>query len=176
MSKQTPIITPTFAWMLQRPHRILAFGFGSGLSPIAPGTFGSLVALPMFWWLHGYGLQTYLLVILVGFAVGVWVCEKTTQDLGVDDYGGIVWDEVVGQLIASAPLLIWKPEYLELWLIASFVLFRIFDIWKPYPIRELDKNVHGGLGIMLDDELAGLFAAMALTILLSVVTPGTVVV
>jgi phosphatidylglycerophosphatase A len=133
---------------------ILAFGLGSGLMRHAPGTWGSLlgvlIALPMQYF------PIFLLVfILIGaFLLGVYLCEKTASDLGVHDYGGIVWDEWVGQWC----VLFFLPEWSVGYIFSAFLLFRAFDIVKPFPIKWLDQHVHGGLGIMIDDVLAGGFA------------------
>ena len=135
------------------PIHLLAFGFGSGAAPKAPGTFGTLAALPIAWLMQPLPLWSYALIVLVAFVVGVYLCDRTSKDLAVHDHPGIVWDEFVGLWIAlfAAPVG-W------VWLVAGFLLFRLFDIWKPWPIGWLDKRVDGGLGIMLDDVVAGLFA------------------
>lgn len=132
----------------------LAFGLGSGLAPKAPGTFGTIAALPL-WWLLLADLSPvfYLLFLLVTFAFGVFLCDRTSNDLGVHDHPGIVWDEWVGVWIA----LFMVPAG-WLWVLAAFGLFRFFDIIKPWPIKWLDQKVEGGFGIMIDDVLAGLFA------------------
>ncbi len=147
------------AW--KTPTGWLAFGFGSGLAPVAPGTMGTLAALPLYCLLSVLPLWAYTLLVLAAFVVGVYVCGITSKRLGVPDYGGIVWDEFVGLWITLAAVpLHWKT------LLAGFALFRLFDILKPWPIGWLDKKVHGGLGIMLDDALAGLYAWGLLQILL----------
>ena len=135
----------------------LAFGFGSGLSPKAPGTMGTLAAIPLYLLLAKLPLMSYALVVLVSFIVGCWLCGEAAKRLGVHDFGGIVWDEFVGYWITmfAAP-----ADWL--WIAVGFVLFRVFDIWKPWPIRVADQQVHGGLGIMLDDVLAGIYAGLAL--------------
>jgi phosphatidylglycerophosphatase A len=142
---------------MKNPVHILAAGFGSGLSPFAPGTMGTLVAIPIYLLIAGLPLLAYLAICLVTFVMGIWLCDKTSKDLGVHDHGGIVWDEIVGYLVtmAGAPFG-WQ------WILAGFILFRIFDILKPWPIRWLDKSVSGGFGIMLDDLVAGLFSAAIL--------------
>lgn len=139
---------------LRNPVHLLAFGLGSGCAPKAPGTFGTLAAIP-FWWLllQDTPLIPYLCVIIAGFAFGVYLCEQTSKDLGVHDHGGIVWDEWIGLWITFIAL----PTGIE-WIIIGFALFRFFDIIKPWPIKWLDEKVHGGFGIMIDDVLAGIFA------------------
>jgi phosphatidylglycerophosphatase A len=146
--------------VLKSPVHFLAFGLGSGLSPKAPGTAGTLAAVPLYLLLLQLPLAYYVLALLVATVFGVWVCGKSSQLLGVHDHGGIVWDEFVGFWIT---MLMAPPGWL--WLLCGFVLFRVFDIWKPWPIRAVDRKVEGGLGIMLDDILAGAFALLALQLL-----------
>jgi phosphatidylglycerophosphatase A len=143
---------------LRNPIHLLAFGLGSGCAPKAPGTFGTLAAIP-FWWLflQDVPLIPYLCVLIAGFAFGVYLCEQTSKDLGVHDHGGIVWDEWIGLWITYIAL----PSGIE-WIIIGFALFRFFDILKPWPIKWLDEKVHGGFGIMIDDVLAGIFALACL--------------
>jgi phosphatidylglycerophosphatase A len=136
----------------------LACGFGSGLAPVAQGTFGSLAALLPWLGLRLLPLPFYLLVIVASFALGVWACDVAGRALGVDDHRSIVWDEFVGQWIALVPALL-APWWAVL---AGFALFRLFDVWKPWPIGWLDRRLKGGLGVMADDVLAGLFAAVLL--------------
>ena len=121
--------------------------------PKAPGTWGTLVALPLYAVMADWGLWFYLLVTLLLGLVGVWLCHVTARDLDVHDHPGIVWDEIVGYLITMVA----APEG-WLWWIVGFVLFRFFDIVKPWPIKVVDRDVGGGFGIMLDDVLAGLMA------------------
>ncbi len=137
----------------RNPVHLLAFGFGSGAAPKAPGTFGTLAAIIPYLLLVQLSLPFYLAVLVITFLVGIYICGQTAKDLGVHDHGGIVWDEFVGLWIA---LLLAPPGWL--WLLAGFVLFRIFDIAKPWPIGWADRQVSGGLGIMLDDVIAGLYA------------------
>lgn len=135
---------------LTRPSQFLAFGFGSGLSPIMPGTAGSLAAIPVVWAMSFLPMYAYILVTLVSFIVGIKVCQIASDVLGVDDHGAIVWDEIVGMmLVFIAVPITWYS------LLIGFVVFRFFDMLKPWPISVLDKNLHGGLGIMLDDIAAG---------------------
>jgi phosphatidylglycerophosphatase A len=138
---------------IRNPIHLIAAGFGSGLAPRAPGTFGTLAALIPWWPLHFLSPWHYWIVIALGFVVGIYICGKTAHDLRTHDHGAIVWDEFIGVWIALA----WLPTN-GVWIVAGFVLFRLFDIWKPWPIRWCDRNIHGGLGIMLDDVLAGAFA------------------
>lgn len=139
------------------PIHFLAFGFGSGLSPKAPGTVGTLAAIPLYLLLAQLSVGIYLLIVLLSFGVGIWLCGESSKRLGVHDHGGIVWDEFVGLWIA----LLLAPSGWG-WIVLGFVLFRIFDIWKPWPIRWADKQVEGGLGIMLDDVIAGIYAFIVL--------------
>lgn len=153
---------------LRDPLQLLAFGFGSGLAPGAPGTFGSLLALLFFPLLALLTLPAYLAVVALAALAGGPICGHAARALGVHDDGRIVWDEFAGQWLTLAPLvpvLAWTPRD-ALWLVAGFALFRLFDIAKPWPIGYLDRKVHGGLGIMLDDLLAGAFAAAVLLLLL----------
>ncbi len=145
---------------MKNPIHLLAFGLGSGLARKAPGTFGTLAALP-FWCFLLQGVPTlpYIGVLVAGFALGVVLCEITSRDMGVHDHGGIVWDEWIGMWIT----LLWLPLGNGLWadiawVAYAFVAFRFFDILKPWPIKWLDAKVHGGFGIMIDDVLAGIFA------------------
>jgi len=142
---------------LKNPINLAAFGFGSGCFPKAPGTAGTLAALLLYVPLQYLPFYYYLGFIVFTFVLGIWLCDKASRALGVHDHGGIVWDEFVGYWIT----MIAAPEGL-LWMVLGFVLFRIFDIWKPQPIAYLDKHVHGGLGIMLDDVLAGVYALLIL--------------
>lgn len=148
---------PASVW--RNPIHFLAFGLGSGTVPVAPGTFGSLAALLIFWGaaMFAWGWPIYIAMLLITFLLGIWLCGRTASDIGVHDHGGIVWDEFVG---------LWITLFLApagwAWWIAGFVLFRLFDIVKPWPIRWFDRRVPGGLGIMLDDVLAGLMAWVVL--------------
>lgn len=152
---------------LRDPLQLLAFGFGSGLAPKAPGTFGSLAALVFFPFLAWLVLPAYVAIIVVAALAGILICGHAADALGVHDDGRIVWDEFVGQWIALLPLvpvLHWDVVT-ALWLLAGFGLFRLFDIAKPWPIGYLDRKVHGGLGIMADDLVAGVLAALVLALL-----------
>lgn len=136
-------------------------GFGSGLAPKAPGTFGSAFALlfvPLWLQLGFYGS---LIAILIMSVVGIYICGHTAKVINVHDDGRIVWDEFAGQSITFLPLL-YLQQMNWMWVIVGFVLFRIFDIWKPFPISWADQKVSGGLGIMLDDIIAGLWVALCI--------------
>jgi phosphatidylglycerophosphatase A len=151
--------------ILGTPEHLIAFGFGTGLSPVAPGTVGTLVGVLLFLPLSLLSVQAYAIVVALLFLFGCWVCGESARLLGVHDHGGIVFDEIVGYLVAAAPLLCFAPQpppVIAAAILAAFVLFRLFDILKPWPIRALDRSVHGGFGIMLDDLLAGAVAAVLL--------------
>ena len=150
--------------VITNPVHFLAFGFGAGLSPKAPGTMGTLVAVPLFLLLAYLPVYVYLALITAAFLVGIYLCGRTASDLGVHDHGGIVWDEFVGYWITM--ILVPVTWY---WVLAGFVLFRVFDILKPFPIGWLDKKVGGGLGIMIDDVLAGVYALICLQVLVYLV-------
>jgi phosphatidylglycerophosphatase A len=146
------------------PLLFLAFGFGSGLVPRAPGTAGTLAAIPLYLWFSQYPLTVYLVLVLLVSVAGLWICRQASARLGVHDHPGIVWDEIAGFLITMIP----APAS-WLWVAAGFVLFRLFDIWKPWPISWADRALKGGLGIMLDDVLAGGIAAVILSIVIRLV-------
>jgi len=143
----------TVKFNLSNPIHFLALGFGSGLSPKAPGTFGTLAAVPIFLLLALLTPLFYFLAVLVVCIAGIYICDKTAKDVGVHDHGAIVWDEIAGYLITMFLIPVsWQNVVL------GFILFRIFDIVKPWPISYLDKHVYGGFGIMIDDVVAGLLA------------------
>jgi len=146
--------------MLSNPIHLLSLGFGSGLSPYAPGTMGTLVAIPLYLLLSRLELWPYLIVVVAGFLLGIYLCDKTSKALGVHDHSGIVWDEIIGYWITmiAIPAVTWQ------WILAGFVLFRFFDIVKPWPVKIADKRVPGGFGIMFDDLLAGLYALACIQI------------
>ncbi|KTC68240.1 phosphatidylglycerophosphatase A [Legionella birminghamensis] len=135
----------------QDPVYFIAFGFGTGLAPIAPGTWGTLAAFPLYLLMSSLSLPVYVLLTILFFILGVWVSNRVSADLGEHDYSGIVWDEVVGFLLTM--LLV--PPRLP-WIIVGFFLFRLFDIWKPWPITIADEKIKGGFGIMFDDVLAAI--------------------
>lgn len=146
---------------MKNPLHFLSLGFGSGLSPFAPGTFGTLAAIPLYLLIQPLPLVGYLLITLAGLVIGFYLCGETARALGVHDHGGIVWDEIIGYLITMIAVpLHWH------WMLAGFILFRLFDIFKPWPIKWIDRRITGGVGIMLDDVLAGIFAWIGLQLLI----------
>ena len=148
--------------LLKNPVHFLSLGFGSGLAPYAPGTFGTLAAIPLYLLIQPLPLVAYLIVTALSVLIGVYLCEKTANALGVHDHSGIVWDEIAGYLITMIAVpLDW------VWILTGFVLFRFFDILKPWPIKWIDAKVSGGWGIMLDDVLAGVFSLIVLHLLLN---------
>jgi len=147
------------ARVLTDPVHILAFGLGTGLSPIAPGTVGSLLGVLLAWLTLDLGLITQIGVAVALFVVGIWICGESSRRLGVHDHGGIVWDEITGMFVT----LLVAPATPSAWVL-GFLLFRVFDIVKPWPIRDLDHRLGGGVGIMLDDLVAALYAAILLAL------------
>ena len=144
--------------LLGHPAGWIATGFGVGLSPRAPGTVGSLAALLPWWFLlREMDPWVYLACLLAAFALGVWAGNWVIARSGINDPGFVVWDEFIGQWLA----LFLVPAGWT-WAAAAFALFRLFDIWKPWPVRWADRAVHGGLGAMLDDVLAGAYACIVL--------------
>jgi phosphatidylglycerophosphatase A len=143
--------------VMKDPVHILAFGFGTGLAPFAPGTFGSLPGLVLFWLTLDFGLYVQLGVALTMALAGIWICGESAKRIGVHDHGGIVWDEIVGMYVT----LLAAPMSITGWVLA-FVLFRVMDIVKPWPIRDMDHRIRGGVGIMLDDLAAALYASILL--------------
>jgi phosphatidylglycerophosphatase A len=146
--------------LLRDPVHLFALGFGSGLAPVAPGTFGSVVGVAFALALVPLGFTIAALVTCVVTAAGFWICGESAHRLGLHDHPAIVWDEIAGMMIA---MLAAPPDW---WgVLCAFALFRLFDIWKPWPIREVDHGMPGGAGIMLDDVMAGIFAAIVLLLL-----------
>ena len=143
--------------ILANPIHLVAFGFGAGLSPKAPGSVGTIVAVLIYLVLPSMPPIIYAGLVLLSFFFGIWICGKTAEDLGVHDHGGIVWDEFVGYWIT----MFMAPSGL-FWVLLGFGLFRLLDIFKPWPIKWADKKLAGGLGIMLDDVLAGIMAALCI--------------
>ena len=153
---KAPRIDPT---LLKSPLHLLALGFGAGLSPKAPGTVGSLLALVPAWLMLNLSWPSQLAIALAICGLGVFICGASARELGVHDHPGIVFDEIAAMLLL-VPLI---PDGAG-WLLAGFVLFRAFDIGKPWPIRDIDHRMTGGAGIMLDDLIAALYTALSLQI------------
>ncbi len=146
---------------MSNPWHLLATGFGSGLSPVVPGTMGSLASIPFWYLLTLLPWQLYSLAVMMSICIGVYICHRTAKDMGTHDHGSIVWDEFVGMWITlmALPTMDWQ------WVAAGFVIFRLFDMWKPWPIRWFDRNIHGGMGIMVDDIVAGVISAGVLYVI-----------
>ena len=151
--------------LMREPVHLIAFGFGSGLSPWAPGTCGTLIAIPITLFVMQFGFAAHLGFAIFASLFGIYVCGESARRLGVHDHPGIVWDEIAGfavtMLTVPASSAGGGPRTIYL-VVAGFALFRLLDIWKPWPIREADHSLPGGLGIMLDDIIAGIFAAAIL--------------
>lgn len=157
MTTSPPEVHPDWRFVAAHPAHFLAFGFGAGLSPRAPGTVGSLVALPLYALLCLLPPAWFWAWVALALVAGVWVCDVTGRALGASDHGGIVWDEIAAMWL----VLPFAPQSWWGWLLA-FALFRLFDILKPWPIGWLDRKVRGGLGVMLDDGMAALYAILCL--------------
>ena len=147
---------------LKNPYHFLGLGFGSGLAPVMPGTFGSLAAIPLLYAASFLPDIAYVGVSLALFCAGIIICQKTTDALELHDHGSIVWDEIAGMFVTFLFVpMTWQT------LLIGFLLFRCFDILKPFPIRYFDKKVHGGFGIMFDDILAGVLACGVMHLMLA---------
>ncbi len=154
------VFRPAAGFVFRHPAHFVAFGFGAGLSPFAPGTAGTLLAFPI-WWLFGGAYEAPVLfgILAFLFALGVWACDITGRHLGIADHGGMCWDEVVAFLLilALTPQDLW-------WQAAAFFLFRAFDVVKPPPIRQLERRMKGGFGVMFDDILAAGYTLLVLAL------------
>ena len=151
---------PNFMFLISHPAHFFGIGFGSGLAPKAPGTFGTIVGLPLFWLISGYGLNVQLIIVAALFITGIYFCDATGKALGVADHGAIVWDEIVAMMLVLA----FAPHTWLGWLVA-FCLFRLFDIWKPFPIRYFDAKLKNGFGVMFDDLLAAIYTIICVLLL-----------
>ena len=140
---------------MRSPKLAIAFGFGAGLTPIAPGTAGTLLAIPLWWVMSSFSPLGYLAIVAGAFLLGVWICDRVSATLGEHDHSGIVFDEIIGYLLALivVPATLWGVVF-------SFLVFRILDVLKPWPINWLDRHIKGGLGVMLDDLVAGFFTGL----------------
>ncbi len=155
---------PNRRLLFSHPAHFFSLGFGTGLAPKAPGTVGTLVGLPLFWFIADLSLQLQLGIIAVCFIIGIWFCDQTGKAIGVADHGSIVWDEIAAMML----VLTFTPMTVFWWVVA-FILFRLFDIWKPFPIQQIDAKVKGGFGVMLDDLFAAIYAILVLKGLLWVI-------
>lgn len=168
-----PVI-PDRTWMFADWRRVLAFGFGSGLSKKGPGTMGTLVAIPIYWLLQLYVPWIFIFALTLPlFFLGVWICNCVSRDLGVEDHGGIVWDEIVAFLMVLSFVFNhhYQKDGQDSWGLVflagalAFGLFRFFDIVKPFPIKHLEQKIPGGLGIMIDDLFAAIYALITFKLL-----------
>ena len=152
---------PDFKFLFAHPAHLIAFGFGSGLAPKAPGTAGTLLGLPLYWLIAAAApdLPNRIILLIAAFLLGVWACSRTGRALGAADHGGMVWDEIVAfaLVLMFIPALLFTPAG-WLWIALAFALFRLFDILKPWPIRLADAHLKNGFGVMFDDLLAAAYA------------------
>ena len=156
-------LKPDWRLLFSHPAHFFSLGFGSGLVPKGPGTAGTLVGFPLYWLLAPLMNELqFLLLLVVAFIAGIWMCGKTGLALGAEDHGGIVWDEIVAFML----VLFFTPAGIY-WQILAFILFCFFDIVKPQPIKHFDQNLHGGLGVMFDDLLAAGYALLCLALVKS---------
>jgi phosphatidylglycerophosphatase A len=158
------VLRPTWRFVLGHPARLIAFGFGAGLIPVAPGTFGTLLAFPLFWLLYPRTEAVeFLLAVVALFALGVWACEMTGRAIGSPDHSGMVWDETVAFLL----VLFFVPAT-PVWQAVGFLLFRLFDILKPPPIRHFDRTIKNGFGVMLDDIVAAFYTLLVVAVAMTI--------
>jgi phosphatidylglycerophosphatase A len=149
---------PHSVW--EKPSHFIAFGFGSGAVPFAPGTFGTLMGIPFYLAMQSLSHSLYLFLVVLIIIASMWLCDKVTKEIKVHDHSGMCLDEIVGYLVTM-----YAAPHGVIWIVLGFLLFRLFDIWKPWPINYIDKYVHGGVGIILDDVLAGIYSLIVLQIL-----------
>lgn len=154
---------PDSVW--QKPSHFIAFGFGSGAMPIAPGTFGTLIAVPFYLAIATFSLPVYITLVVLITLGSMWLCERVSREINVHDHQGMCLDEIVGYLVT----MIGAP-YGFFWMALGFLLFRVFDIWKPWPIDYIDQKVSGGFGMILDDVLAGIYSLLILNFLSRVIS------
>lgn len=149
---------PTLGFVLSHPAHFIAFGFGSGLAPIAPGTVGTAVGFLLYYGLAGKLSDPEMIAVIgLSIVIGIWACGVTGRHLGVHDHGGMVWDEIAAMML----VLFFVPAQ-TVWQVSAFVLFRFFDIVKPPPIRSLDRGIRNGFGVMLDDIVAAFYVLLCL--------------
>lgn len=158
MRNYTPPPVPDSIW--QKPSHFIAFGFGAGAIPVAPGTFGTLMAIPFYLFMQSFSHGVYLFLLLLIIVGSSWLCDTVSKEIGVEDHQGMCLDEIVGFLVTMYA----APHHFK-WIVIGFILFRIFDITKPWPIRQVDERIKNGFGMILDDVLAGIYALVILHIL-----------
>lgn len=158
MRDYTPEPVPRSVW--QKPSHFIAFGFGSGTIPFAPGTFGTLMAIPFYLALSTFSHTTYLFLLIFFTLTSMWLCDKVSKEIHFDDHSGMCLDEIIGFLIT----MFHAPNGFT-WIILGFLLFRLFDIWKPWPIHLIDEKMEGGIGAILDDVLAGIYSFIIIQLL-----------
>ena len=164
MTTSTKATPPNLQFLLRHPSHLIALGLGTGLSPKAPGTVGTLVGLPLFYLLSLMPESSHMMILALLFVVGIPICTQAGNALGLADHGSIVWDEIVAMML----VLEFTP-YSPWWWGLAFALFRLFDIWKPIPIRQCDAKLKGGFGVMFDDLLAAIYAIISLKLILCLV-------
>ena len=157
LQKYKKDIPPLPKSLWHNPLHFVAFGFGAGALPFAPGTFGTLMAIPFYWLLQHLPSTAYLIIVIAITIGSIIISDRVAKEINVHDHPGMCLDEIVGYLIT----MLYAPKGI-LWIVIGFLLFRLFDIWKPWPIRLIDEQVHGGLGIILDDVLAGIYSFVLL--------------
>jgi phosphatidylglycerophosphatase A len=170
------ILRPSWRFLLQHPAHFLAFGFGVGLAPVAPGTWGTLLALPLYWlvapWFTAAGAakpsQEFLVLVGGLFVLGIWACETTGRAIGIRDHRGMVWDETVAFLL----VLFFVPAH-PVWQALAFLVFRLFDILKPPPIRYYERTFKNGFGVMLDDLVAAFYTLIVFAIAKMILSGAT---
>lgn len=157
-------VPPIPASIWQNPLHFIAFGFGTGALPFAPGTFGTLIAIPFYLALQSLPFVAYLTIVAAIALASMWICQRVSTEIGVEDHQGMCLDEIVGYLVT----MIHAPHGFG-WIALGFALFRLFDIWKPWPIGFIDEKLTGGVGMILDDVLAGIYSLMILQLLALVI-------
>ena len=159
------VLRPSWRVVASHPAHFIAFGFGAGLAPVAPGTWGTLLALPLYWLVEPQlEARAFLLLLAVLFGAGIWACEVTGRALGASDHGGMVWDETVAFLL----VLFFVPATLP-WQAGAFLLFRLFDIVKPPPIRTCERTFRNGFGVMLDDLVAAFYTLLVFAVAIALI-------
>lgn len=154
------IVPPIPESVWKNPWHFIAFGFGTGTIPIAPGTFGTLIAIPFYLYLSTFSHTSYLILTLFIMFFSMWLCEKVSRQINIHDHQGMCIDEIVGFLVTM-----YHAPYGWRWILLGFVLFRFFDIAKPWPIRQIDKQMKGGVGMILDDVMAGIYSFIIIQII-----------